>query len=440
MPRLFQKPRRALQDTATAEDGFRLDDLADTRTVFGSYVTAACGISNDPPDVGALVDLTVCNVTQYRCNPIDNSPVFDLEITYDYEVRYNPAAVFDRVLPFVEESILESLAAAMNLKRCAGFFSNRRLSGSRFLQEDFSPAQQDRFIGVNINPRDTRDERFAACLLDETYQETADSACLPIQGGLTVSLGLTAEEQEVLAALPEEDREEIRMAVLNFVSGSMMNDVYIVPGNIEKVIFVGDRQAIEEAKANTKGEDGDDGLSGTGKGLLSAGILIFLLLILFGIMLLRKRSRKDVDDSSNIKNANLMPGIAVLPEDDDEDNWHSRRTGATDLEVVPGSLAFTDSLALKAQIIAEDEESVAASDKTANLSYSGVTAPSGSPLNSFVNEDGEVLHAEYFTTDQINVISEAPSQDSLFDVGDQVADTVSEGNSDFSPREALQMA
>lgn len=451
MPRLFQKPTRALQANATQDDEIRHDDPAASR-IFGSFATAACGVSNDPPDEGELVDLTVCNVTQYRCSPAASNvdAVVDLEVPYDYEITYNPAAVFERVLPFVEESVLESLAAAMNLKRCAG--TNRGLLG-RVLQDGsqvaaFTPVQQGRFIGVSLNPRDKRDSRFAECLPDKNFKETQESACLPIQGGLTVSLSLSVAEQERLSALPEEDREEIRMGVLNFIEESMGSNVYVVPGNIDGVKFVGNREAIEAAGATNKGAgaggDDDGGMSSTGKGLLSASMVLLFLVLLLGLFLVRKkRSRKDQGTSNDSKsrNVDLMP-ITTAKLEEDEAHWHSRRIGPTDhLDLSPGSLAYTDSLALEPQIGVEPQApSRVSTVRAAPLPAPQVNVPPSPTRSSF--DQGEELNSEDFAKYQINAVPEAgSSQDSIFDIDDAVYDDeVSEGNSEFTPRRVLQMS
>jgi hypothetical protein len=92
----------------------------------GTYRTDACGVSNDPApsNNGILYSLTVCNVTQYQC-PIpaishrNGSAVLirtsDV-VPFDYDIHYNPRADFyNQVLPFVEESVLESAAQAMGI-------------------------------------------------------------------------------------------------------------------------------------------------------------------------------------------------------------------------------------------------------------------------------------------------------------------------------------
>jgi hypothetical protein len=440
MPRSFQRPRALqLEGSATTivDDERHQEGVEIPQTIYGSYVTAACGVSNDPPDEGELVDLTVCNVTRYRCSPASDiiPTVVDVQISYDYEIRYNPASVFARVLPFVEESILESLAAVMNLKRCPG--TNRRQL--RRLQDDFSETQRGRFIGVSLLPRDFQDDRFTSCLPgDGDSVADANSECRPIKGGMTVSLALSEEEQEGLGELPEEDVESIRFGVWNFIERSMGEDAYVVPGNIDGVTFVGNRQVIADdglvAEENT--ED-DGGLSGVGKGVLSGALPFFFILLLLGLVVRRRRPKHGAD-KYNSRPVDLMPGLMVMPEEH-EHNWHTRSTGAASRKLSPGSLAFTDSLALEPQFIIEDE-----------ISAKPPRSPSRSIQVVEVEEEGQELREEDFAAHHINVIEERAayhidmleensSQDSLFDI-DEGDEDFSEGtNSEFTPRRTLQM-
>jgi hypothetical protein len=446
MPRSFQLPRVLQSENATVVDDERHQDPVVARdVVFGSYLTAACEVSNDPPDEGEIVDLTVCNITRYRCSPSSSyiPTVVDVPISYDYQITYIPDADFTRVLPFVEESILESLAAAMNLKRCPG--TNRR-NLRRSLQDDFTTAQQGRFIGVSLLPRDFRDQRFESCLPEEDGAEFPDSECQPVRGGMTVSLALPEEEQDLL----EEDKDALRLAVLNFVERNMGEDTYAVPGNIDRLTFVGTRQVIVDGgmveggivEGEQKTKD-DGGLSGAGRGLLSAAVpLLFIMLVL--TLVLRKRRRKDGDCSNGQEE--LMPGIMVLPEDDDEQNWISRSSsGAGKMKLSPASLAFADSLALESQIITEDEMYgvEVRSSSPASFSNSPARSPKSprSPSRSIVEveEEGKELRAEDFADYDINMDSEIGSQDSLFDI-DEEGEDVSEDTSEYTPRRALQMS
>jgi hypothetical protein len=436
MSRSFQLPRVLQSENATLVDDERHQDPVVARdVVFGSYLTAACEISNDPPDAGEIVDLTVCNITRYRCSPSTSyiPTVVDVLISYDYQVTYLPDADFTRVLPFVEESILESLASAMNLKLCPG--TNRR-NMLRSLQDDFTTAQQGRFIGVSLLPRDFRDPRFESCLPEEDGAEFPDSECQPVRGGMTVSLALPEEEQ----VLPEEDEEALQLAVLSFVERNMGEDTYAVPGNIDRLTYVGARQVITGGGLvveDQKTKD-DGGLSGAGKGLLSAAVPLLFIMIVFSLVL-RKRRRKD-DDYSNGQEE-LMPSIMVLPEEDDEQNWISRSSsGAGKLTLSPASLAFADSLALESQIITEDERSgvEVRSGSPARSSKSPAKSPRSPSRSIIEEEEGKEISVEDFAAYDINMGSETGSQDSLFDI-DEDGEDVSEDTSEYTPRRALQM-
>jgi hypothetical protein len=442
MPRSFQIPRALqLENVAVVDDERHQNPVEARDFVFASYLTAACGVSNDPPDAGVIVDLTVCNITRYRCSPSTSyiPTVVDVPISYDYQIRYNPDADFTRVLPFVEESILESLAAAMNLKRCPGTGTNRRKL-RRSLQDDFTTTQQDRVVGVSLFPRDYRDERFDSCLPEVDGAEFLDSECQPIRGGLTVSLVLSAAEQEVLADIPKEDEEAIRSAVLDFISRNMGEDNYVVPGNIERLTFVGDRPEAVVEEQITKDDDG--GLSSAGKGLLSTALPLFFIIMLLGLVL-GKRRRKDGGDDH--RQAELMPAIVVLPEED-EQNWHIRSASSSGkVNLSPGSLAFTDSLALEPQVIIQEQMSgveVLGSGSPASSSNSPARASRSqrSPARSVeVEEEGKELRVEDFADYQLNMIAEAGSEDSLFDIDEEEEDLSEGSTSEYTPRRALQM-
>jgi hypothetical protein len=437
MPRSFQIPRALqLENAAEVDDERHQEPVVARDVVFGSYLTAACGVSNDPPDEGEIVDLTVCNITRYRCSPLTSyiPTVVDILISYDYQITSNPDADFTRVMPFVDESILESLAVALNLKRCPG--TNRR-NLRRSLQDEFATTSST-FVGVSLMPHDFRDERFESCLPQADDAEFADSECQPIRGGMTVSLALSEEEQEGLAV---EDEETIRLAVLAFIARNMVAGTYAVPGNIDRLTYVGTRQqavaggGIVVAEQNIKDDDDDDGLSSAGKSLLSTALPLFFIILLLGLVF-RKRRRKDGGDD---RPAELMPGIVALPEED-EQNWHSRRaTASGKRKLSPGSLAFTDSLALEPQFITEDEMSgvEVRSSSPASFSNSSAKSPT-SPSGSIVEEEGKELRADDVTNYHINMITEEGSQDSLFDI-DEEGEDCSEDSSEYTPRRALQM-
>jgi hypothetical protein len=453
MPRSFQLPRALQLENATVVEDERHQDPAGAReVVFGrGYLTAACEISNDPPDEGEILDLTVCNITMFRCSPLTSymPTVVEIPIPYDYQITYLPEADFARVLPFVEESILESLATAMNLKQCPGTGTNRR-NLRRSLQDDFTTTQQGRFIGVSLLPRDYRDQRFASCLPEEDGAEFTDSECQPIRGSLTVSLALPEEELVLL----EEDEEALRLAVLNFVERNMGEDTYAVPGKIDRLTYVGARQVIAGGglvvgEQNIKDTNNGGGLSGAGRGLLSAAVPLFFIMLVLSLVL-RKRKRKDGDYSNQQKE--LMPGILAMPEEDeDEQNYISRSSSASGkVPLSPKSLAFADSLALESQVVTEDQMSGVEVRSRGPPSFSNSPANSPrSPSRSIVEveEEGKELRAEDVADYDINMItdtgsqqgSQQGSQDSLFDI-DEEGEDVSEDTSEYTPRRALQMS
>jgi hypothetical protein len=440
MPRSFQIPRALLENATVVDDERHQEPVIARDIVLGSYLTAACGVSNDPPDEGAIVDLTVCNITKYRCSPLTSfiPTVVDILISYDYQITSNTDADFGRVLPFVDESILESLAVAMNLKRCP--ITNRRKL-RRSLQDEFATTELGRFVGVSMLPRDFRDDRFDSCLPEADGTEFTDSVCQPIRGGMTLSLALAEEGQGMLA---EEDEETIRLAVLAFIARNMVGDSFVVPGNIDRLTYVGARQVVaggglEAAEQNIKDDDDDGGLSSAGKSLLSIVLPLAFIILLLGLVF-RKRRRKDGGGDYDYSNrpAELMPGIVALPEED-EQYWHSRRATAMGKQKLsPGSLAFTDSLALEPQFVTEDKMSGVEVRSSSPASFSNSPAKSPrSPSRSIV-EEGEELRTEDFTNYHINMSTEEGSQDSLFDI-DEEGEDCSEDTSEYTPRGALQM-
>ena len=105
------------------------------------YASDGCQISNDPP-VGISVTLmNLCNVTKFLCVTKDSETetLTRVDVAYDYEVYYNPAADIDRVLPYLEEVVLEHLATAMGVDDCSR-------KGRRDLQEGVA--------GISLEPRD----------------------------------------------------------------------------------------------------------------------------------------------------------------------------------------------------------------------------------------------------------------------------------------------
>jgi hypothetical protein len=190
-------PFRIPNDTlpAETEDHRLLQNGFQPAIAAGTYLTEACGVSNDPPAIagdatddaipdGYLYTLKICNITQYQCpNNGESEEAAMVIVPFDYDVHYNPRftdqSFSAEILPFLEESILESVAQGTGvIEKCiAGASSNgkrhRWIRARRSVEESepisssvvagdlyFADALRQLIVGISLSPRDIVDRRF----------------------------------------------------------------------------------------------------------------------------------------------------------------------------------------------------------------------------------------------------------------------------------------
>lgn len=164
------------------------------------------------------------------------------------------------------------------------------------------------------------------------------SICEPVKGYFTFYL----DNDPVLTAA---ELGAIRSGILQFVRSGMGNDVYVT-GNVNQAVFVGTRVVddntpsapVAVANESISEVEGDDGLSGAGKGILGAfgALLLLLLLLLF----IRRRRKDEVADEQ------AAEPVKVDYDVGEQDLAAFGHYDSGDNVILPGSLADKDTLAL----------------------------------------------------------------------------------------------
>jgi hypothetical protein len=272
-----------------------------------TYTKSGCTnilLSNDPPASNALANIAICDVTEYMCSASTTM----LQVRFKYEVQYNPVSkIQQHVLPYLEEALLEHISTHMGVHDCSASYGggHRRLS--------FTEEQKAHIAGLSLLPRDVAVNNKDCTVTVDTV--TDDTLCSPVDGSLTV---YTNEK------LSEVDNGVLGQALLNEIQYAMDEDFFVVPGIIDKIVFV-------ENKTYPGVSDRDQssgGMSTLAVGLVSGlGVLGLLILgILLFFVCRRRRKRAKIDDKQQQSNS----AKAVV--------WEG-----------PGdSLAVRDSLALQA--------------------------------------------------------------------------------------------
>ena len=310
---LLRSPRRMQEKEDARHDQDALNEKDKL------YVDENCQVSNDPPENGVEIpDLHLCHINQYKCPPTGvytDTTEEEIVIPYQYELHYNPAADFDRLLSYLEEASLEHLAAATGTADCNK--GRRRLA----LDQD----QKSRFLGVSKNPPDQIDARFAECSVNVVELAKAPSECVSMLGGFTIFLTPKADETE-------QERLQIHQAVKDVIRQGMEDDLYTAPGNIEKVVYIENRTPDVALTTSEKGLDDSGSLEGTWIGLIAAAATLLVLVLLAAVFVARRKRNKLLTTDSTKEEPVLS---------------------------LDGSLAEHDSLALQPQLlmdIAEEEE------------------------------------------------------------------------------------
>lgn len=313
-----------------------------------SAYTSACQVSNDPPLDGEVPELMICNITAYKCNAAGASAM--VNVNFDYEIHSNPNSSMEKILPYLEETMLEHLAADMGVSTCEASRRDRRRL------DYFTVEQLDLITGVSLLAVDQVDTRYGNCVTESSGDS---SECTPIQGAVTVFTRHRASD--VIDAA-------IAQAVKDTIKFGMGEDLYVAEGNIDKVAFVGDRAQLESeqsvppsAQTTTDKEPSasQKGMSSTTIGLV-AGVMSLVVLIVLALLFIfcrRRRSRESLNDDDN------EPGHV-------KQVWE----GPESPEILSqGSLADRDSLALRPQIGWSSSPDRSAS--TSSLSLSPMKEP-----------------------------------------------------------------
>jgi hypothetical protein len=286
------------------------------------YVDKFCQVSNDPPEDGEIPDLKLCNFREFRCES-DTASNYNtgesnnvIIVPYQFELYYNPEANFEQLVQFFEEASLEHLASVTGTRSCSALARRHRRYTRRQLQ-DFTADQLTVITGVGREPDDVLDERFTDCVGQVSDEIAISTTCAPMLGGFSLFL---VPDQE----FTEDDEMALKDAVRSVLRTGMESDLYTAPGNIEKVVYVENREPILSDAKDVEVEGNGGGASSKAIGLM-AGAGGLLVLILIAVLAMFRRRQKEV--------AAMTPDDAKLDE----------------AESLDGSLAEQDSLALAPQ-------------------------------------------------------------------------------------------
>jgi|UPI000581A805 hypothetical protein len=315
-----------------------------------------CQVSNDPPADGGATELEICGISGFQCSDESGSRPAELEISFDYEVHFNPEADFEnKVLPYLEETMLAHVASAMGVDNCTAALKGN-LEQDRRLQS-FTEEESARFLGISLEPRDEVDARFPECS-GGVSSVAEGSECVPMKGGLTLFVGLTPEERDRSSALPESQELILREAMFEFLAEAMKNNTYVFPGTIQQVTFVGNRTlAPAPISADETNAKNDLGISNLGIILASGfAFIAFLLAAIFLVTSKRAQEVSEVDSS--------------------DEQFYERSIKA-------GALALGDSLALEPQSMKRSNTSF----ETASVSLSPVKKPKATDTSADEEDD-----------------------------------------------------
>jgi hypothetical protein len=358
----------------------------DNSSVFGTY-ERGCQLSNDPgyaDEANQVPYLPVCNLTSYLCLPKpseEQEQTTALEISFDYELHYNPNSDLVSILRYYEELSLDHLATEMGLRNCTTSNATETSSppvadGKARWLEAFPADTRAMFGGIDLFPRDWPDARHPNCLVlvDESLRST--SACVPTRGAMTVYMNPNRNG----SSLSGLQTDHIRSLLLREIKRGMDEDLYLTKMNILKMVYVGDRQQLEASiAASTQSSQGANGARDLSSGtiaLIAALAALAVIGLVFALLTVRRRKeqhrrserRREIEDEDS-----TIPPDWHIPED--------RGLGRP----VQRSLAVRDSLALKPQKYWPSGwwpsgEDCAATDATTNSS--GSPNPSGPPSST----------------------------------------------------------
>jgi len=344
-----------------ADDGRHKEGANEKNTSTDSFGrgSSACLISNDP-QANDFPELPICNVDSYLCA---TKNIFAFDITYQYEVHYNPLNPEPRILRFIDETVLEHLATKIGVVGCVGTSDGVGPGGGRSRGRwlgGFSEEQKDRVKGISLFPEDK--PNGSSCTQPLEGDTADDSVCVPVSGSMKISTQLTQEEVDAYGELSSEEKEGLRASVLDAVKTGMDEDLFLFPGNIYKVNFieqetnstdngngptddgndpgtnVGGSKSPEDPK--TAGDAGSPPVSPLVAALVSVAIFLLILLLVILFCLRRRRQNRKSNEGTLNKTAE--------GSSEDEEDPEGGLPG--------GSLANRDSLALKPQFLPSDDE------------------------------------------------------------------------------------
>jgi hypothetical protein len=317
-------------------------------SVFGTYYERGCQFSNDPGygeenGENQVPYLPVCNLTSYQCPPESNATTatFPLEISFDYELHYNPNSNLINLLRYYEELSLDHLATEMELRNCnssaaSNFTTTRRGRGLLLGASAFPEDVRAMVEGIDLFPRDWPDQDNTNCLVLVDESLHTGVACVPVLGALTVHAkpNGSGTDNGNRTGLSEPEADRLRSSVLAEIKRGMDEDLYLTRMSIYKMVYVGDRHELEASIADSEAASGGSSLPAWTIAVIVA--LAAIAMLVFGLLIARKwrqkqrlrgDSRRGTDDEESTVAPGGEPGAAPV-----------RR-----------SLAVRDSLALKPQ-------------------------------------------------------------------------------------------
>ena len=386
------------------------------------YVDKFCQVSNDPPEDGEIPDLKLCNFREFRCESDASSTYNDGEsnnaiiIPYQYEIYYNPEADFEQLVRFFEETSLEHLASVTGVRSCSALGRRDRRYTRRQLQ-DFTADQLAVINGVGREPDDVYDERFTDCIGQVSGEIASTTTCAPMLGGFSLFLSPVQE-------LTEEDEMALKEAVRGVLRTGMETDLYLAPGNIEKVVFVESREPTVSNAKSGEVEGNGGGASSRAIGLMAGAGGLLMLILIFVVAMFRKK-QKDVNTSRDIANLD-------------------------EAESLDGSLADQDSLALAPQELMAVPEEGYTEEEYENAQPITAPLPAGNlvvvgralgPRGSSEIGQNSTFEGVYMTDDETARTGEAMmvQEQNLANVSDLDRSVVAEaesGEQEYIPEEA----
>ena len=244
-----------------------------------------CQVSNDPPNDQGITQLQSCGIKGFSCyDPTELDPT-EIVVDFSYELHYNPEMNLEgNILPFLEESMMTYAAATIGLDHCTQAEARSFGDGGRKRRLQIGGIENSRFVGITRNPQDLIDTSVPGCTQGRPIGGLTLSECVPISGGLSVSLS------DVNDSLSEDEKVEVEEGVRAFIKDAIDRDMFVSRGNIQKVVFVEQRSgSLGRAIApDAESNSGSPALSTLWIGLI-VGIGALMLLCLLIVFMVHRR-------------------------------------------------------------------------------------------------------------------------------------------------------